>query len=80
MPSKYKNKDQQLYEYWTQFNHKSDYSKELQDLKLKNGDIVTHCWPEEYGVFSVYQEKGNEKYFGKEISMSLVEMVKKSEK
>lgn len=46
---------------WTRFN--GDYEKEMQDIKLFNGDIITMCWPNA-GYWMVVKKQGNEKYYG----------------
>lgn len=38
-----------------------DYEKEMQDIKLHNGTVVTMCWPNA-GVWNVLEEQLNEKY------------------
>lgn len=54
-----------------------NYQKELQDIKLKNGDIVYHCWPNA-GYWHPSQRRGNEKYYGKDIPHMEAEFVKLS--
>jgi hypothetical protein len=49
---------------WSEFD--GDYEKRIQDIKLKNGDIVYECYPNA-GEWNVLRKKGNEKYYGKEI-------------
>jgi hypothetical protein len=43
-----------------------DYQKKMQDIKLKNGDVVTMCWPNA-GYWNICEKEGNEKYYGKDI-------------
>ncbi len=47
---------------WSKYN--GDYEKEMQDIKLFNGDIVTMCWPNA-GFWNCCRQKGNEKYYNK---------------
>jgi hypothetical protein len=58
---------------WTPFD--GDYEKSMQDIKLKNGDIVTMCWPNA-GRWCVCEKKGNEKYYGKDIPVQEAEFVR----
>jgi hypothetical protein len=39
---------------WSEFD--GNYEKEMQDVKLKNGDIITMCWPNA-GFFGMSVEK-----------------------
>lgn len=50
---------------WSEFNATEGYEKRMQDIKLKNGDVVTNCWPNA-GFWMCVQKEGNEKYYGKE--------------
>ncbi len=52
---------------WTPFD--GDYEKRIQDIKLKNGDIVYECYPNA-GEWNILRKKGNEKYYGKEIPVT----------
>jgi hypothetical protein len=49
---------------WSVFD--GDYEKVMQDIKLKNGDVVTMCWPNA-GYWNICDDEGNEKYHGQEI-------------
>lgn len=57
-------RESKLTKEWSEFD--GDYEKQMQDIKLKNGDVVTMCWPNA-GYWSVCEKKGNEKYYGKDI-------------
>lgn len=61
---------------WQPYN--GNYQKKIQDIKLKNGDIVTRCYPNA-GFWNPTQKKGNEKYYGTEIPHTEAEFVKLSE-
>lgn len=56
--------EEQLTKDWIEFD--GDYVKAMQDIKLKNGDVVTMCWPNA-GFWCVCRKKGNEKYYQKDI-------------
>jgi hypothetical protein len=60
---------------WSSFD--GDYEKSMQDIKLKNGDIVTMCWPNA-GYWHVTEKKGNEKYYGRDIPVKEAEFVRLS--
>lgn len=53
---------------WSEFDHKKGYEKRMQDVKLKNGDILFCCWPNA-GVWMICDEKLNPKNKGQEISV-----------
>lgn len=54
---------------WDEFDHSEYYTKRMQDVKLKNGDIIYNCYPNA-GVWIVMQKGKNEKYYGKDIPVS----------
>lgn len=56
-------KDSKLTKEWSDFIPAEGYEKEMQDVKLKNGDIMIMCWPNG-GVWNCCQKEGNEKYYG----------------
>ncbi len=45
---------------WQLFD--GNYEKEMQDIKLFNGDIITMCWPNA-GYWCICDKEGNEKYY-----------------
>lgn len=47
---------------WSLFNPKEGYEKEMQDIKLFNGDIILMCWPNA-GIWNICKKQGNEKYY-----------------
>jgi hypothetical protein len=52
---------------WSPFD--GDYEKSMQDIKLKNGDVIIMCWPNA-GYWSVCRKEGNERYYGKDIPVT----------
>jgi hypothetical protein len=61
---------------WSKFNHAEGYEKRMQDVKLKNGDILYCCWPNA-GVWNVCNKAQNPKYYGKpEISVNETDEVR----
>ena len=57
--------DSKLTKNWSKYDPKAGYEKEMQDVQLKNGDIITMCWPNA-GFGHCTKRIGNEKYYGKE--------------
>ncbi len=55
---------------WSSFN--GDYEKSMQDIKLKNGDIVEMCWPNA-GFWNVLRPG---KYYDQEIPVNEAEFVR----
>ncbi len=47
---------------WKKYNPTDGYEKTMYDIKLFNGDIITHCWPNG-GVWNIARKAGNEKYY-----------------
>ncbi len=43
---------------WSKFNHEEGYEKAMQDVKLKNGDIIYGCWPNA-GVWNICHKQKN---------------------
>lgn len=61
---------------WSKFDPEEGYSKEMQDVKLKNGDILTMCWPNA-GVWNLCTAEGNDpKYIGRAIDVEQTEWVR----
>lgn len=48
---------------WSDFIPTEGYEKQMQDVKLKNGDIMYCCWPNG-GVWNVCKKDENPKYYG----------------
>jgi hypothetical protein len=51
---------------WSKFVPELGYEKKMQDVRLKNGDIIYGCWPNA-GVWNVCYKDENPKYYGREI-------------
>lgn len=51
---------------WSEFNWEKGYEKEMQDIKLKNGDIVMMCWPNGGDWFICGEKEANKKYLHRE--------------
>jgi len=47
---------------WSRFDPIEGYEKEMQDIKLFNGDVVMMCWPNA-GWWNVVRKNGQEKYY-----------------
>lgn len=62
---------------WSKFDPAVGYEKAMQDIKLKNGDIVTMLWPNA-GIWNICQPDGNEKYANREIKSEDVEYVRRN--
>lgn len=58
---------------WQPYN--GEYEKKMQDVKLKNGDIVFYCWPNA-GQWGIFNKKNNPKYYGQSIKNSDVAQVR----
>lgn len=58
---------------WQKYD--GDYQKKIQDIKLKNGDVVEFCYPNA-GMWNCMQKEGNGKYYDKFIQNSDVEYVR----
>jgi hypothetical protein len=58
---------------WQPYN--GDYQKKMQDIKLKNGDIVYFCWPNA-GEWGVWNASNNPKHYGQSIKNSEVAEVR----
>lgn len=52
-----------------------DYSKQMQDIKLRNGDIITMCWPNA-GKWTSCEKQQLAKYEGEQIDNSEVVQVR----
>lgn len=49
---------------WSDYVYEEGYEKEMQDVELKNGDILLCCWPNG-GFWNVCRSEGNApKYYG----------------
>jgi hypothetical protein len=46
---------------WSKFNPEEGYEKAMQDVKLKNGDIIYGCWPNG-GVWMICYKQPTPKY------------------
>lgn len=46
---------------WSKFDHAKGYEKAMQDVKLKNGDIIYGCWPNA-GVWMICHKQPTPKY------------------
>lgn len=71
------NNEQELTKEWTPYN--GDYQKKVQDIKLKNGDIVFHCWPNA-GFWIAMVREGNGKYYNQNIPHKDAEFVRLTHK
>lgn len=60
---------------WSDFDPKKGYEKEMQDVLLKNGDIIHKCWPNA-GMWCVCREEGNGDYYGKDIPVQEADKVR----
>lgn len=49
---------------WSLYIPEQGYEKEMQDIKLFNGDIITMCWANA-GMWTCCRESGNEQYYGR---------------
>jgi len=56
---------------WQKYD--GDYQKKIQDIKLKNGDIVPFCYPNA-GKWNCMDEKSS--YYGKDIHHLSAELVR----
>lgn len=60
---------------WSRFDPEEWYEKEMQDVKLKNGDIIEMCWPNA-GMWNICSPANNEKYYGRTIPCEDAEFVR----
>lgn len=58
---------------WSVFDPAKGYEKKMQDIQLKNGDIVRKCWPNA-GVWTCFSAR--DKYYQEYIPSKDVAMVR----
>lgn len=66
-------KETKLTRSWSRYD--GDYEKSMQDIKLKNGDVVLFCWPNA-GFWNVCKKEGQEQYYNKNIPHIEAEFVR----